>query len=492
MVVQPLWDSLERAVIVTDRNLDAPGPTILYVNPAFTRLTGYRADEVIGRTPHLLQSPRTDPAAVVALKRGLLDQGATRATLLIRRKDGTEYLCALVIAPLLGPTRRADHFICVAHDLREEALRERAQRISDEHEQSLTLIDDLEARQSEAEAIIARQRHKLRLLGDRCRAAQDRNDDLSTQLALRERALDLRCLEFARSEAELHATLEELRAMDEELRITLAEIEASNLKLERANEDLRLSQAANTDKLRLLATASHDLRQPVMAMGLFLDVLRNRMGPNERPVIGALMAAHSSVRTLLDGMLDTARLDAGVLDPVVSAVPMAAILEDIRREFALEAEIRGLRFRVPECSAVVVSDRQLLQRILHNLIANALKYTERGRILVGCRRCGAHLRIEVWDSGPGIPEASRRKIFDEFQQLDNPDRDQRRGVGLGLSIVARLAQRLGHRIGLRSRVGRGSIFSLTVPLASVSGALESRGKEIRNERARSSMALPPA
>ncbi|WP_109110250.1 HAMP domain-containing sensor histidine kinase [Azospirillum sp. TSO35-2] len=469
LVIQPIWDRLDDAVIVTDCDLDPPGPTIRYVNRAFTKLTGYRPDEVIGRSPRLLQSRRTDRKVTATIKRDLRERDFARVTLVNRHKSGAEYLCTLVVTPLLGPGGRTEHFIGVACDLKSEAAAADLRHLSAELEQALTLVEDLEQRQAEAEALIDRQQREIALLATRHQAALSQVNEMMERLALRERALDRQSEELVRANAELSVSLEELRTTEEELRVSLDQIEQANVELERSNEELQRLQGADADKLRLLASASHDLRQPVMSMGLFLDVLRTRLGDAERPVMGGLMAAHLSIRTLLDGMLDSARLDAGVLDPLIEPVAMSSILEGIHGEFEPQAEMRGLRFRVVPCTAVVLSDAQLLERILRNLIANALKYTVSGGILLGCRACWDGLRVEVWDTGPGVPEAARRGIFEEFHQLDNPGRDQRRGVGLGLAIVARLARQLNHEIGLRSWVGRGSVFSVTVPLAPEQG-----------------------
>ncbi|MBK1842778.1 PAS domain-containing protein [Azospirillum sp. YIM B02556] len=465
LIVQPLWDRLDQAVIVTDCNLDAPGPTILYVNRAFTALTGYRADEAIGRSPRFLQCPRTDPVVAATIRQELLEGEFARCTLVNRRKDGTEYLCSLVITPLVGPRGDTEHFICVAENLKEDRTPEAMKRLSAELEQAQTLIEDMERRQSEAEEEIDRQRRDLAIVTERYRDSLAQLDAIQERLAIRENALERSGREIDRSDFELHASLEELRAMDEELRATLEQMEEANIQLGLTNEELRRLQAADADKLQLLASASHDLRQPVMSMGLFLDVLRNRLGEAERPIMGGLLAAHLSIRTLLEGMLDTARLDAGAMEPIIEPLPIALMLEMIHGEFLPQAEMRGLRFRAVSSGAIVLSDAQLLERILRNLVANALKYAVSGTILMGCRRCRDHLRIEVWDTGPGIPEASQKSIFEEFRQLDNPGRDQARGVGLGLAIVARLSRRLGHEIGLRSWPGRGSVFSITLPLA---------------------------
>ncbi|CAO3404015.1 hypothetical protein [Azospirillum palustre] len=465
LVVQPLWDHMDHAVIVTDSRLDAPGPTILYVNRAFTTLTGYRADEAIGRSPRFLHCRRTDPAVVATIRRDLQQGGAARVSLVNRRKDGGDYLCSLVITPLVGVRGETEHFICVAQALKEDRTPDALMRLSAELEQAQTLIEDLERRQSDADELIERQTRELAVMTERYRHSLAQLDAIQERLAIRETALERRGRDFERSDTELNASLEELRAMDEELRVTLDQMEEANSQLARTNEELRLLQAADADKLQLLASASHDLRQPVMSMGLFLDVLRNRLGEAERPILGGLLAAHLSIRTLLEGMLDTARLDAGVLEPMIEPLPVAPMLEIIHGEFLPQAEMRGLRFRAVPSTATVLSDAQLLERILRNLVANALKYTVSGKILLGCRRCGDCLRIEVWDTGPGIPEHSQQAIFEEFRQLDNPSRDQKRGVGLGLAIVSRLAGRLGHAVGLRSWPDRGSVFSVTVPLA---------------------------
>jgi PAS domain S-box-containing protein len=465
LIVQPLWDRLDCAVIVTDCNLNAPGPTILYVNRAFTTQTGYRADEAIGQSPRFLQCPRTDREVSAAIKRELLEGEFARGTLVNRRKDGSEYLCSLVITPLLGVLGETEHFICVAEDLKESRVPDLTNRLSAELEQAQTLIEDLERRQSEADEVIDRQHRELAMVTERYRDSLAQMDAIQERLAIRENALERKGKEYDRSDFELNASLEELRAMDEELRVTLEQIEEANIELGRSNEELRRLQAANADKLQLLASASHDLRQPVMSMGMFLDVLRNRLGEAERPIMGGLLAAHLSIRTLLEGMLDTARLDAGAIEPIIEPLPIALMLEIIHSEFTPQAEMRGLRFRMVSSKAMVFSDPQLLERILRNLVANALKYTVSGTILLGCRRCGDQLRIEVWDTGPGIGKDNQEEIFEEFRQLDNSSRDQTRGVGLGLSIVARLARRLGHEIGLRSWPERGSVFSVTVPLA---------------------------
>jgi CheY-like chemotaxis protein/anti-sigma regulatory factor (Ser/Thr protein kinase) len=171
------------------------------------------------------------------------------------------------------------------------------------------------------------------------------------------------------------------------------------------------------------------------------------------------------VEQLLGDLLDVTRLDTGVVKPSLGVVRIDDILRPLAREMAVVAEGHGLSLRHVACGATVATDAVLLRRILQNLLGNALRYTARGRVLVGCRRNGDRLRIEIWDTGPGIPSEKQVEIFQEFRQLDTAPGDRDKGLGLGLSIVERLAAILGHRVSLRSSPGRGSCFAVEVPMA---------------------------
>ena len=170
---------------------------------------------------------------------------------------------------------------------------------------------------------------------------------------------------------------------------------------------------------------------------------------------------------LLNALLDISKLDAGVLSPQIDDFPLATLLQRMENNFAAEAKAKGLRLRVLPCRLAVRSDPLLLERIVMNLVSNAVRYTERGGIIVGCRRRGKRVRIDVWDTGVGIPDDKQREIFQEFIQLGNPERDRSRGLGLGLAIVERLARLLNHRIDLASTPGRGSRFSIELPAGDV-------------------------
>lgn len=228
----------------------------------------------------------------------------------------------------------------------------------------------------------------------------------------------------------------------------------------------RTAEHANAAKTRFLAAASHDLRQPVHALGLLFGSLADRVhDAGAQQLLGQIEHAIEAVDSMLNSLLDISKLDAGVVQPEVRAVDLGALLRRLDGAFQPAARASGNRLRVRVRDVFVRTDPAMLQRILDNFIANALRYTHRGRVLVGVRRVGAMVRIDVCDSGIGIPPEAVDDVFVEFHQLGNPERDQQQGLGLGLAIVRRLCGLLGHGLALKSRVGRGSRFSVTLPLA---------------------------
>ena len=232
-------------------------------------------------------------------------------------------------------------------------------------------------------------------------------------------------------------------------------------KVEERTHQLEL---ANLAKSRFLATASHDLRQPLHALGLFVGQLDARLGADERTrIIGRINAAIAAMNELFNALLDISKLDAGVMAPTLTEFPIAHLFNRIESNFVEAAREKGLSLRVVSSDAWVRSDVILLERILLNLISNAVRYTSCGGVVVGCRKRDGHLRIEVWDSGPGIPEDQRQKIFGEFYRLAGSDRDQHAGLGLGLAIVERLCRLLDQPIELTSTPGKGSRFSVVMP-----------------------------
>ena len=233
-------------------------------------------------------------------------------------------------------------------------------------------------------------------------------------------------------------------------------------------------ERANKYKTRFLASASHDLRQPLHALTLFAAQLSKEVDPTEQDrLVAQINIAVSSINNLFQSLLDMTKLDAGLLVPKVSEFPIGPLLSYMETTFAGSALERGLRLRVVPSSAWVRSDSILLERILLNLLSNATRFTTHGGIVVGCRRRANQLRIDVCDSGTGISPDQQQRIFGEFVQLAAPQPEHRDGLGLGLSIVDRLSRLLHHPIEVNSLVGRGSRFSITVPLAAArTGAIE--------------------
>ena len=242
-----------------------------------------------------------------------------------------------------------------------------------------------------------------------------------------------------------------------------ANLEDKSRQLEMANSQLEM---ADRYKSHFLASASHDLRQPLHALNLFVAQLQTEKKPAERKrLVSRIDAAVASMNELFEALLDMTKLEAGILQANPAEFAVQRLLDRIETTFAELADKKGLSLRVVPCSAWVRSDPILLERILFNLVGNAVRYTARGGVVVGCRRRATQLRIDVCDTGAGIPEDQRQSIFSEFYQLANPAPDRKAGLGLGLAIVDRLGRLLGHPVQLQSNPGRGSRFSVSVPLA---------------------------
>ncbi len=228
----------------------------------------------------------------------------------------------------------------------------------------------------------------------------------------------------------------------------------------------RSAEDANATKTRFVAAASHDLLQPLNAARLFASALEERStDPTVIELAGRIDSSMRAAEEVLDDMLDIARIESGTMRSEIADFALVDVFDELERQFAPVAERRGLRLRVTRPTCHVRSDRVLLRRVLQNLISNALRYTQRGGVLVACRRRESRIVIEVWDTGPGIPEQHQRTIFDEFRRLDRNSPWGEQGLGLGLSICDRIARLLGLQLGLRSELGRGSVFRVGVPRA---------------------------
>ena len=225
------------------------------------------------------------------------------------------------------------------------------------------------------------------------------------------------------------------------------------------------AEAANRAKSRFLAAASHDLRQPLQTLALLQGLLVGAVEDGKAAgLLQRLGETLGAMTGMLDTLLDLNQIEAGVVHAEPTDCQIGGLLDRLRDEFAYHAQAKGLALRVMPCRAVVRTDPRLLEQMLRNLLSNALKYTERGGVLLGCRRARDSLRIEVWDTGIGVPGGELQAVFDEYHQIGNEARERAHGLGLGLSIVQRLSALLGHHVRVQSRPGKGSVFMVEVAL----------------------------
>lgn len=269
-----------------------------------------------------------------------------------------------------------------------------------------------------------------------------------------------------------HHSARTLRGLEDGINEMAAAMEAGRDQLEdriaKATAELQLkkeeAEQASIAKSRFLAATSHDLRQPLHALALFSIDLSDRANtPSLRRLAGQINAAVGSLGELLDGLLDISRIDLGATQPDLQPVMLDELLERVVATHSSSAKAKGLQLRRHPTRLLVMSDPRLLSRMVGNLVANAVRYTERGGILIGVRRAADKVRIEVWDTGIGIAEEHQSLVFKEFFQAANPERNPGKGLGLGLSLVERLAQLLGHPVSLRSIPKSGSVFGITLP-----------------------------
>lgn len=232
---------------------------------------------------------------------------------------------------------------------------------------------------------------------------------------------------------------------------------------QREHEAALAADRANQAKSRFLAAASHDLRQPLHAMGILVSALSGRLSnPEERELLSGVESCLNTMQSLFDSLLDISRLDAGVIEPQLQMLNLNEILQAIEKEFEPQARTRGLRLKIRPTDHFTYSDPSMLGRIIRNLIGNAIKYTDTGGVLVGVRVRANELVLDVWDTGIGFPLDQIEAMFMEFRQLE-VGKVRRQGLGLGLSIADKLCEMLGHKIEVRSREGRGSVFRVRIP-----------------------------
>lgn len=244
-----------------------------------------------------------------------------------------------------------------------------------------------------------------------------------------------------------------------------------NKQAEQAREE---AVQANISKSKFLAAASHDLRQPLHALGLFVDALESRIHyPEARTIVDNIRISTDALSDLLNSLLDISKLDAGVLEPKPIDFPLHPLLERIQTDYSELANSKSLRLRIVDCGIVINTDPGMLERVLRNLVSNAIRYTENGSVLLGCRRQGNRINIEIHDTGIGISDENIENIFEEFYQIENPERDRSKGLGLGLAIVKRLSDLINCPLSVRSNTNKGSVFSISVPFVANSISIPS-------------------
>lgn len=250
------------------------------------------------------------------------------------------------------------------------------------------------------------------------------------------------------------------RVFIEALRLRFDNLElVEQLRLEKRN-----AEQANIDKSRFLAAASHDLRQPVHALSMFIGALQaHELDAGLRQLADQMNKSVSTLDSLFTSLLDISKFDARVVKLEEQVFPIGWLVERVCGDHQFEAQAKGLRLVVLPSSLMVRTDPVLMERILRNLVSNAVRYTVNGRVLVGCRR-GQIVTVQVWDTGPGIPMEEQSRVFEEFYQLGNPERDRHKGLGLGLAIAKRSAEVLDCQITLCSKVGVGSLFKVAIPM----------------------------
>ncbi len=247
--------------------------------------------------------------------------------------------------------------------------------------------------------------------------------------------------------------------------ITFADITERRHVADELEAAKRQAEQATLAKSRFLAAASHDLRQPLQTLALLQGLLAKIVeGDRAQRLVVRIDETLGAIAGMLNALLDINQIETGTVHAESVSFPVNDLLGQLKDEFAYHAQAKGLVFRVVPCGLSIQSDPRLLEQMIRNLLSNALKYTKRGKVLLGCRRHQGTLSIEVWDTGIGIPDQELHAIFEEYHQLDNPARERSRGLGLGLSIVQRLGDLLGHPIRVRSRPGEGSVFAVDVTL----------------------------
>ena len=411
-------DSNEAIIVCKSESIDEPWPLIVYVNHAFEKETGYSAEEVIGKTPRILQGPKTDKATLKKIHDALNKWQPIREEVLNYKKNGEEFWVSLTIFPIANKDGWFTHWVSIQRNITE------SKRI------------EFELYSAQSKLLAA-----------------------NTELAFQKNG------EKEKRAEELIVANKELNFQNGEKEKRAEELIVANKELSKIQHDLLIAKTeaekANQAKSKFLAAASHDLRQPLTALSLYVDVLTKQNNGDDSELGKKIQDCVSSLSELLDNLLNVSKLDAGAVVATETTFRLSDTLRSLVNIHGAEAAHKGISLHVRCANLITHTDQTILQRILGNLIANAIRYTEKGGILIGCRHHNGKQWIEVWDSGVGFPSNMAQHIFEEFTQLG--DNSRRVGSGLGLAIVGKSAKLLGLELRVHSRPGRGSMFAIEIP-----------------------------
>jgi PAS domain S-box-containing protein len=469
--------------LITLRDIDGRAQ---YVSPASRRLLGYEPEELGALRPDDLVHP-DDLEAVVRSQRTLsADIPVTKSVQRVRHKNGS-YVWLEAAHNWVAPGADGHpHILTVVRDITERKVAEdAAARLQALLTDAVSAIDDGIAIYDSQERLIVANAAMRRLAGgpadllepgrtftevvDHVRTGHSHMDEKTFAAFRSWRTAQFRAADGTPHEQRLAdgnwILLKDFRTREGGAVSVVSDITALKCAAIELDSARAKAEAANIAKSRFLAAASHDLRQPLQTIALLEGLLRDVVtDPPALSLIDKLGMSLKAMSDMLDTLLEVNQLEAGIIEPAIQDFAIGDLLERLRAELRYHAEAKGLALHVVRSSAIVRSDSKLLERVVRNLLSNAIKYTQKGKILIGCRRHGAALCIEVMDTGIGIPDDQIQLIFEEFHQVDNPARDRRLGLGLGLSIVQRLSNLLGHQIRVRSILRKGSVFSVEVPL----------------------------
>ncbi|MGQ9365000.1 PAS domain-containing hybrid sensor histidine kinase/response regulator [Azospirillum sp. ST 5-10] len=469
--------------------------TVTFANAAALSITGFTTADLVGGPAGALFAGRNGAAAALAAS---LRDGTARtvAQQTMRRHDGSTFAAEVSVSPLVEHTRLTGAVLSF-RDVTARLAAEEALRVSEERHRTLvqSLHEGVVLHDATGRRLVTNAMAERLLAGPAAALLDPRAETLDEEKGSGRRFIDTDGSRLqglppaARALREGRPVIEQVVGIATGdgvgaaagdgatwLRISSHPVDGNGGRFEAvvtSVSDITAIKAMERDlnvaldaKERFMASASHDLRQPVQALTLFSDLLlKERLPAKARRFAEQLRDSVGALGSMLDCLLDISRLEAGLVTPVIARVDLHGLMSRLQAEFEPLAASSGLRLRCVPTRAALDSDGALLERVLRNLLSNALRYTRSGRVLFGTRRHRGRLRLEVWDTGIGIAENQIDRIFQDFYQVGNLARDRREGLGMGLSIAKRLIAMLGGTMDVRSTLGKGSCFAVSLPLA---------------------------